>query len=507
MSYQIEKLEKSQYKLDFTVDAETFAKACETAYEKTKHQYAIAGFRKGHVPKKVIEGVYGKEVFYQDAMDIVINDEYMNALTSEEKLDVVAQPELTAMDYTKDGGATFTIVVTVKPEVAVKDYKGLTIPKIVTKISDQQVEDEVKKTLQQQARIIDKDGAAEKGDTVNLDFAGSVDGVPFDGGTAQGYDLELGSGTFIPGFEEQLVGTKAGDEKDVKVTFPESYHAENLKGKEAVFACKINKVSTKELPALDDEFAKTVSEFDTLDEYKASVKKTLEDNAEKYAERAYEDALVDAIVEKNDIEVPAAMVDQEAESMVQEFAYRLQMQGMKLQDYLNYLNMTEDKLKEEYKEQAEKSVKVRLVMEAIVKAEKMEVLQEEIDEKINKAAEEAHMTADEFKKTVQREQIDYLVNQILSNKLIAFLKENNTANVTYEKIPPVKPIGKEEAKPAAKKKAPAKKAEPKAEVKEEAKKEEAPAKKPAAKKTTSTAKTTTAKSTTTQKAAPKKDEE
>ena len=190
MSYQIEKLEKSQYKLDFTVDAEQFAKACETAYEKTKHQYAIAGFRKGHVPKKVIEGVYGKEVFYQDAMDIVINDEYMNALTSEEKLDVVAQPELTAMDYTKDGGATFTIVVTVKPEVAVKDYKGLTIPKIVTKISDQQVEDEVKKTLQQQARIIDKDGAAEKGDTVNLDFAGSVDGVPFDGGTAQGYDLE-----------------------------------------------------------------------------------------------------------------------------------------------------------------------------------------------------------------------------------------------------------------------------------------------------------------------------
>ena len=498
MSYQIKKLDKSQYQLDFTVDAETFAKACDAAYEKTKHQYAIAGFRKGHVPKKVIEGVYGKEVFYQDAMDIVINDEYYEALTKEESLEVVAQPALTAMDYTKDGGATFTIVVTVKPEVKVKDYKGLTIPKIVTKISDQQVEDEVKKTLQQQARIIDKDGEAQKGDTVNIDFAGSVDGVPFDGGTAQGYDLELGSGTFIPGFEEQLVGTKAGDEKDVKVTFPENYHAENLKGKEAVFACKVNKVSTKELPELDDEFAKSVSEFDTLAEYKASVKKTLEDNAEKYAERAYEDALVDAIVEKNDIEVPEAMVEQEAESMVQEFAYRLQMQGMKLQDYLNYLNMTEDKLKEEYKEQAEKSVKVRLVMEAIVKAEKMEVLQEEIDEKINKAAEEAHMTADEFKKTVQREQIDYLVNQILSNKLIAFLKENNTANVSYEKIPPVKPIGKEEAKPAAKKKAPAKKAAPKAEAEapaEEAKKEEAPAKKPAAKKTT------------TKKAAPKKDED
>ena len=518
MSYEVKKLEKSQYELNFTVSPEDFEKACEQAYEKTKHQYNITGFRKGHAPRRVVENYYGKGVFYQDAMDIIINAEYYNAISAED-LDVVAQPELTAMDYTDNGGATFSIKVTVKPEVVVKDYKGLTVPKIVTKISDKQVDDEIKKSAEQQARISETDEPAKKGNIININFAGSVDGVPFDGGTASDYDLELGSGTFIPGFEEQLIGTKTGDEKDVKVTFPEEYHADNLKGKEAVFACKVNAVKVKEIPAIDDEFAKSISEFDTLAEYKASVRRILEDNAEKYAERAYEDALVDAIAEKNDIEIPEAMVDAEAEAMVNEFAYRLQMQGMKIEDYLKYLNMTRDQLKKEYSEQAAKSVKVRLVMEAIVKAENMEVTEAEIEEKLTKAAEEGHMTLDEFKKTVQREQIDYLVNQILSNKLIAFLKENNTAKVSYEKIPPVKPIGKEEtkeepAKKAPAKKAPAKKAEsapaekkpaaekkaPAAKKETTAKKETAPAEKkaPAKKATTATAeKKAPAKKTTT----------
>ena len=480
MSYEVKKLENSQYELNFTVSPEDFEKACEQAYEKTKHQYNITGFRKGHAPRRVVENYYGKGVFYQDAMDIIINAEYYNAISAED-LDVVAQPELTAMDYTDNGGATFSIKVTVKPEVKVKEYKGLTVPKIITKITDKQVDDEIKKSAEQQARITETDAAAKKGNIVNINFAGSVDGVPFDGGTAEDYDLELGSGTFIPGFEEQLIGTKVGDEKDVEVTFPEEYHADNLKGKKAVFACKVNAVKVKEIPAIDDEFAKSISEFDTIAEYKASVRRILEDNAEKYAERAYEDALVDAIAEKNDIEIPAAMVDQEAESMVNEFAYRLQMQGMKIEDYLKYLNMTRDQLKKEYSEQAAKSVKVRLVMEAIVKAENMEVTEAEIEEKLTKAAEEGHMTLDEFKKTVQREQIDYLVNQILSNKLIAFLKENNTAKVSYEKIPPVKPIGKEEAKEEEPKKAPAKKTPAKKAETATAEKK-APAKKPAAEK-------------------------
>lgn len=479
MSYTVEKLEKSQVKFVFDVDADTFNKAVDAAYNKTKHKYAIAGFRKGHVPKKVIEGIYGKEVFFEDAMDIVIPEAYSEALDKEKDVDVVAQPELTSFDFKEDGGATFTLIVTVKPDVKLGKYKGLSIEKKVEKVTAKQVDEAVEQAREKQARIVETDEAAKNGDIVNIDFVGSVDGVKFDGGSAESYDLELGSGSFIPGFEEQLVGAKKGEKKDVNVKFPEDYHAEELKGKDALFECTINAVKKKELPALDDEFVKDVSEFDTLAEYKADVKNKLMKDAEDRADREFEDALVQAVVDNADVEVPQAMIDQEAEDMAREFEYRLSYQNIKLDDYLKYLNMTRDQLLDEYKEQAAKSVKVRLVMEAIVKAEELKFEEKDIDEKLADMAARANQDVETFKKGLGREHFDYLANQILSDKLMAMLKQENTAaakKATAKKAAEAS----EEEKPAAEKKAPAKKpAAKKAEAKDgEAK----PAAKKAAKK-------------------------
>ena len=479
MSYTVEKLEKSQVKFVFDVDADTFNKAVDAAYNKTKHKYAIAGFRKGHVPKKVIEGIYGKEVFFEDAMDIVIPEAYSEALDKEKDVDVVAQPELTSFDFKEDGGATFTLIVTVKPDVKLGNYKGLSIEKKVEKVTAKQVDEAVEQAREKQARIVETDEAAKNGDIVNIDFVGSVDGVKFDGGSAESYDLELGSGSFIPGFEEQLVGAKKGEKKDVNVKFPEDYHAEELKGKNALFECTINAVKKKELPALDDEFVKDVSEFDTLAEYKADVKNKLMKDAEDRADREFEDALVQAVVDNADVEVPQAMIDQEAEDMAREFEYRLSYQNIKLDDYLKYLNMTRDQLLDEYKEQAAKSVKVRLVMEAIVKAEELKFEEKDIDEKLADMAARANQDVETFKKGLGREHFDYLANQILSDKLMAMLKQENTAAAKKATAKKAADASAEE-KPAAEKKAPAKKpAAKKAEAKDgEAK----PAAKKAAKK-------------------------
>ena len=452
MSYTVEKLEKSQIKLAFDVDAETFAKAVDEAYRKIRHKFAIPGFRKGHAPKKVIEGIYGKEVFFEDAMDIVIPDEYQKALENEKDLEIVAQPELTAFDFKEDGGATFSLTVTVRPEVKLGKYKGLKVAKKAVKITAKDVDAEIESVREKQARIIDKDGEAAMGDIVNIDFVGYADDVAFDGGSADKFDLELGSGSFIPGFEEQLVGVKAGDSKDVNVKFPEEYHAEELKGKEAVFKCTVNAVKAKELPALDDEFAKDVSEVDTLKEYKESVKNKLKEKAEQDAEREFEDAVADAVVANAEVEIPAAMVENEAEDMIQEFSYRLQYQGLKLEDYLKYLNMTREQLADEYKPQAEKSVKVRLVMEEIVKAENIEFTPEEIDEKIAKMAESMNKTAEDFKKELRPEQFEYFAKQILSDKLLDMLKKENAPAAKKEKAE-VDDVKTEtvEKKPAAKK--------------------------------------------------------
>ena len=449
MSYTVEKLEKSQVKFSFDIDADTFEKAVAAAYNKTKHKYSVPGFRKGHVPRKVIEGMYGKEVFFEDAMDIVIPEAYSEALDKEHDIEAVATPELESFDMKDDGGVTFVLKVTVRPEVKLGKYKGLSVERKVDKVTAKQVDEEVENAREKQARIVDVDRAAKKGDIVNIDFAGSVDGVKFDGGSAEAYDLTLGSGSFIPGFEDQLVGVSKGDKKDVKVTFPEDYHAAELKGKEAVFECTVNTVKEKQLPALDDDFAKEISEFDTLAEYKADVKNKLMKDAETRADRQYDDALVQAVVDRAEVEIPQAMIANEAEDMAKEFQYRLSYQGIKLSDYLGYINMTRDQLLDEYKEQAAKSVKTRLVMEEIVKAEELKFEDEELNAKLAEMAERAGQDVDTFKKGLGKEHYDYLANQILSDKLMDMLRGANAPAKKAAKK--ADGAAESEKKPAAKK--------------------------------------------------------
>lgn len=457
MDYTVEKLEKSQVKFNYVVDKDAFNTAIKQAYEKTKHKYAVPGFRKGHAPQKVIEGMYGAGVFFSDAVNELI-DASLNELETKDEYDFVAVDSVCDVDMTDDGGVKYSIVMVVKPEVTLGQYKGLNVAKKAVKVTAKQVDERIAQEQEKQARLIEVDTAAANGNTVTMDFVGSVDGVKFEGGSAENYDLELGSNTFIPGFEDQLVGVKAGDVKDVKVTFPENYQAENLAGKEAVFACTIKAVKVKELPAVDDEFVKEISEFDTLADYKADVKAQLTKEAQDKADRDFEDEVVEKIVDSSKVEVPAAMIEREADEMVHEFEYRLMYQGLKLDDYLKYLNMTRDQLVDQYKDQAAKTVKVRLVMEALIKAENLTIEDKEIEEKMAKFAEQSSQTVEEFKKTLHKEQVDYIVNSVMNEKLLDMLTKENLA-----------------------KKVPAKKADAEAEVKDDTKTEE---KKPAAKKTT-----------------------
>jgi len=454
MSYTVEKLEKSQVKFNYVVNKDGFKEACKKAYEKTKGKYNIPGFRKGHAPQKVIEGMYGEEVFYSDALDTLV-DESLYELEGLKEYDFVAVDTVKDVDFAENGDVKYSIVMIVKPEVKLGKYKDLGIAKKEAKVTAKEVDEAVEDARNKQARFIDSDKASKNGSTVTIDFVGSVDGVPFDGGAGNDYDLELGSGTFIPGFEDQLIGLKAGEQKDVKVTFPKEYGAENLAGKDAVFACTVKAVKEKELPKLDDDFAKEISEFDTLAEYKESVKKDLQEKAEQKADREWEDDLVNKIVDNAEIDIPQAMIDQEAEEMFNDFAQRLQYQGLKIEDYFKYVNTTKEAMIEQNKEQAARTVKVRLTLEAIFKTEDLKVEDKEIEAKMAEYAEAAGQDLDTVKKQLKQEQLTYFLNQILSDKLMAFIKENNSG-----------------AKKAACKKA----------AKEEPVKEEAPAKKPAAKK-------------------------
>ena len=457
MDYTVEKLEKSQVKFNYVVDKDAFNTAIKQAYEKTKHKYAVPGFRKGHAPQKVIEGMYGAGVFFSDAVNELI-DASLNELETKDEYDFVAVDSVCDVDMTDDGGVKYSIVMVVKPEVTLGQYKGLNVAKKAVKVTAKQVDERIAQEQEKQARLIEVETAAANGNTVTMDFVGSVDGEKFEGGSAENYDLELGSNTFIPGFEDQLVGVKAGEVKDVKVTFPENYQAENLAGKEAVFTCTIKAVKVKELPTVDDEFVKEISEFDTLAEYKADVKAQLTKEAQEKADRDFEDEVVEKIVDSSKVEVPAAMIEREADEMVHEFEYRLMYQGLKLEDYLKYLNMTRDQLVDQYKDQAAKTVKVRLVMEALIKAENLTIEDKDIEEKMAKFAEQSSQTVEEFKKSLHKEQVDYIVNSIMNEKLLDMLTKENLAKKTA-----------------------AKKADAEVEVKDDTKTEE---KKPAAKKTT-----------------------
>ena len=397
MSLQVEKMEKNMAKLTIEVAAEDLEKAMQNAYQKAKGRISIPGFRKGKAPRKMIEQMYGKGVFLEDAVNALIPEHYSKAL-AECELEIVSQPTIDITQAEPGKAFIFTAEVAVKPEVTLGDYKGVEVPKTEITVTDEDVEAELKKEQEKNSRTISvEDRAAQLNDIVTIDFEGSVDGVPFDGGQATEYPLTLGSNTFIPGFEEQLVGAKVGDDVDVKVTFPEEYQAKELAGKEAIFKCAVKKIEAKELPELDDDFAKDVSEFDTLAEYKEHVKTNLEDKKADEAKRAKEDAAVDKAIENAQMDIPEAMLMTQCRQMLDDFSRRMQSQGLTMEQYFQFTGLSEEKMMEEFKPEAEKRIRTRLTLEAIVAAENIEVSEERLDEELQKMADSYKMEVDKLK--------------------------------------------------------------------------------------------------------------
>ncbi|QCU19815.1 trigger factor [Bacillus altitudinis] len=423
MSVKWEKQEGNEGVLTVEVDAETFNKALDDAFKKVVKQVSIPGFRKGKVPRGLFEQRFGVESLYQDALDILLPVEYPKAI-DEAGIEPVDRPEIDVEKIEKGESLIFTAKVTVKPEVKLGDYKGLNVEKDDTSVSDEDVQEELKAMQNRQAELVVKEeGAIENGDTVVLDFEGFVDGEAFEGGKAENYSLEVGSGSFIPGFEEQLVGLEAGAEKDVEVTFPEEYHAEDLAGKPAVFKVKIHEIKAKELPALDDEFAKDVDEeVETIAELTEKTKKRLEEAKENEAEGKLREELVAKASENAEVDVPQAMVDTELDRMMKEFEQRLQMQGMNLELYFQFSGQDEDALKEQMKEDAAKRVKSNLTLEAIAAAEDLQVSDEEVEEELSKMAEAYNMPVENIKQAVGS--TEAMKEDLKVRKAIDFLVEN-----------------------------------------------------------------------------------
>ena len=424
MSLQVEKMEKNMAKLTIEVAAEDLEKAMQNAYQKAKGRISIPGFRKGKAPRKMIEQMYGKGVFLEDAVNALIPEHYSKAL-AECELEIVSQPTIDITQAEPGKAFIFTAEVAVKPEVTLGDYKGVEVPKTEITVTDEEVEAELKTEQEKNSRTISvEDRAAQLNDIVTIDFEGSVDGVPFDGGQATEYPLTLGSNTFIPGFEEQLVGAKVGDDVDVKVTFPEEYQAKELAGKEAIFKCAVKKIEAKELPELDDDFAKDVSEFDTLAEYKEHVKTNLEDKKANEAKRAKEDAAVDKVIENAQMDIPEAMLMTQCRQMLDDFSRRMQSQGLSMDQYFQFTGMTADKMMDELRPQAEKRIKTRLVLEAIAKAENIEITDEKLDEEIAKMAEAYQMEADKLKSFMGDKEKEQMKQDMAVQEAITFVVDN-----------------------------------------------------------------------------------
>ncbi|MFJ5965495.1 trigger factor [Bacillus sp. NPDC093026] len=423
MSVKWEKQEGNEGVLTVEVDAETFNKALDDAFKKVVKQVSIPGFRKGKVPRGLFEQRFGVESLYQDALDILLPVEYPKAI-DEAGIEPVDRPEIDVEKIEKGENLIFTAKVTVKPEVKLGDYKGLNVEKDDTTVTDEDVQEELKAMQHRQAELVVKEeGAIENGDTVVLDFEGFVDGEAFEGGKAENYSLEIGSGSFIPGFEEQLVGLEAGAEKDVEVTFPEEYHAEELAGKPAVFKVKIHEIKAKELPALDDEFAKDVDEeVETLAELTEKTKKRLEDAKENEAEAKLREELVAKASENAEVDIPQSMIDTELDRMMKEFEQRLQMQGMNLELYFQFSGQDEDALKEQMKEDAAKRVKSNLTLEAIAATENIQVSDEEVEEELSKMAEAYNMPVENIKQAIGS--TDAMKEDLKIRKAIDFLVEN-----------------------------------------------------------------------------------
>ena len=423
MSVQVEKLEKNMAKLTVEVPAENVEKAIQGAYNKMKKSINIPGFRKGKAPRQLIEKMYGKEVFYNDAIDAMLPSAYSDAV-EECGEEIVSHPQIDVVQIESGKPFVFTATVAVKPAVELGEYKGIQVEKAPIEVKDEEIEAQITKEREANSRTVTVDDrAVAQGDIVTLDFEGFVDGVAFEGGKGENYDLTIGSNTFIPGFEDQLVGAKIGKELDVNVTFPEKYGAKELAGKAAVFKCKVNGIKVKELPAVDDEFAQEVSEFDTLDEYKADIKAKLLKEKENEAARAKEDAVIGKIIEGAKMEIPDAMVEYQTRQMLDEFAQRIQSQGISLDQYFQFTGLTEEKYMEEMKPRALQNIQSRLVLEAVAQAENLVAEEADIEEEIKKMADMYKMEADKIKELLGERQMEEMKKDIAVQKAAKLVAE------------------------------------------------------------------------------------
>lgn len=434
MKYTTKAAEKSTVKITIKFDGEEWKKALSDAYMKTRHKYNVNGFRKGKAPKNVIENAYGKSVFYEDALNLLIAENYGKIEEKESKKHVfVGEPEF-ALDKFEDDLISIVATVPVKPEVKISAYTGMKIEKFAYTVSDADVQAEIDRLLDRNAKKEEvSDRAAVNGDITTIDFVGTVDGVKFDGGEAEGFDLTLGSGAFIPGFEEQVVGMNVGETKDVNVTFPENYQAAELAGKAAVFAVTLHKIQAKVLPELTDEFIKGATGDETVEAYKEKTAARLQENLDRRANDATENSILEAIALNTEVEIPQVMIEREIDNLVKRFEYQLMYQGLKLADYLSFLKVSEADFRKNYQDQAEKNVKHQLIIAQIIDAEKIEATTEEVDEKIAAQAASVDKSAEEYKKTMDPRQIDYLRNDVIITKLFDFLKANNEMYVEESK--------------------------------------------------------------------------
>lgn len=416
-----EKAEKNMVSFEFKVSAEEFEAAVARAYKKNVGKINIQGFRRGKAPRAIIERYYGKEVFYEDAVNIVLPDAYDKAI-EEQNIEAVAQPEIDVKDISAETGVVFTAKVAVKPEFELGQYKGVKVKKVAHKTTEKEINAEIDRIRERNARLINvEDRAAAKDDTVVIDYEGFVDGVAFAGGKAEGHELKLGSGQFIPGFEDQLIGANIGDDVTVKVTFPEVYHSEELKGKDAEFKVKVHAIKTQELPELDDEFAKDVSEFDTFEDFKADITKKLKENNKKRSQQEFENNVLEAVAEATEIDIPQAMIDTNVENSIRDFAMQMQYQGIDLNQYMQMTGMTIDALKAQFLPEAEKKVKMSLILEKIAKVESIEVTDADVEAEYENIAETNKMKIEDVKKYLKAE--DLKENKLVE-KTVKFLVDN-----------------------------------------------------------------------------------
>ena len=424
MAVKTEAIEKNLSKITFEVSREDFEKAINKVFKKNAKNFNIPGFRKGKAPKAVVEKYYTEAVFYDEAINDVLPEAYESAV-KESGLDVVAKPEIDVEEIKKGEPVVFTALVTTKPEVELGEYKGIEVSKIDDTVTDEDVEADIKASQQKNARLISiDDRAVENGDIVVLDFDGYVDDVPFEGGKGEGYELEIGSNTFIPGFEEQLVGVKIDENVDVKVTFPTEYHAENLAGKDAVFKCVVHEIKVRELPELDDDFASEVSEFDTMDEFRADVRKKLEEKAAQKAKTETENAILEKVVEGIKVDVPDAMVEANIDNFVNDMAQRLQYQGMNLDTYLQYTGQTMEQMREQFKDRANKQILTSLAVEAIAKKEGIEATEEEVEAQIAEMAKQYNMEVDKIKELLGDSELENIKKDATLAKTVAMIVDN-----------------------------------------------------------------------------------